>query len=334
MLDHDELLPEEQAYPGLIQELRTIYQMRPEEKLVLTRVHQRLAQSSHPLPLPEPIQAGGHTQPQWLVSVVSPPARPARFRQRWLRPLNMLAAVLLVGVLVGSLAFAFSVNRSKVGSPPVNSIHVFLVPAEKGSASSQAKWETTRTLLSQRFSDLGLEGSSVRVVTANGQRGILVELPHFGGNEQQTIDILVGTGVLAFWDTGLGAQLKLGTLFIPSQYTQYNPGDQPRFTNQDIDPNFLAVNHNPTGTPSTPGTLGINCIMKGDAVQRFRLYTSNNIGHTLTVTLDAKALSSAVIASSISGPFVIPVDLTQQQASAIVSVLKYGPLPITLKQEV
>ncbi|HET7641186.1 MAG TPA: hypothetical protein VFK47_20930, partial [Ktedonobacteraceae bacterium] len=107
MLDHDELLPAEQAYPGLVQELRTTYQMKPAEKQVLTRVHERLAQSSHPLPLLEPAQAG--TEPMVFVPLVSAHSRPTIFRQRWLPRLNMLAAVLFIGLLVGSLVFTFSI---------------------------------------------------------------------------------------------------------------------------------------------------------------------------------------------------------------------------------
>ncbi len=324
MLDHDELLPEEQAHPGLVQELRTLYHMKPEEQHVLSRVHQRLAEDSHPLPLPESAQADSRAQPRRTVSVISPLDRPSRLRQRWLRPLSTLAAVLFVGLLVGSLVFAFSINRSSVGFP-ANSLRVFLAPAEKGSAPSQTALEATSIILSQRFSDFGLQGFSVQITTGNGQSGILVELPRFGGNEQQTIDILVATGELAFWGTG-HTPVPAGTTFDPSQYVQYNPGDQPRFTGQDIDTNSLAVTKNDVGNPQIEG------MMKGEAVQRFQLYTAQNIGNYLTVTLDGKVLQSAVIASSISGPFVIGGEFTQQQASAIVAALKSGALPVKLIQ--
>ncbi len=330
MLDHDELLPEEQAFPGLVQELRTTYQMKTEEKQVLTRVHQRLARSSHPLPMLEPVQAGSHTQPQRLVPPLSLLSHPTSFRQDWLPRLNTFVAVLFVGLLVGSLVFTFSIiNRTRVGSPsvgPTNGIQVLLVPTERGGTPSQAKMEATRTILSQRFTSFGLQGSSVRVLTANGQPSILVELPHFGGNEQQTITTLLGTGVLAFWDTGPnGEVITPGKPFDPAPFIEYNPGGQPRFTNQDLDLNFLAVGQDPLlGLPV------INCMMKGDAVNRFQHYTANNIGHALTITLDGKVIASAIINSAIGGPFQIPADFTQQQVSAIVSVLKYGPLPVEL----
>jgi preprotein translocase subunit SecD len=230
--------------------------------------------------------------------------------------------VFFVGLLVGSLVFAFSINRSSVGSP-ANSLRVFLVPTEKGSAPLQTELEAASTILSQRFSDFGLQGFSVQITTSKGQSGILVELPRFSGNEQQTIDILVGTGELAFWGTG-HTPVPTGTTFDPIPYAQYNPGDQPRFTGQDLDTNSLAVTKNTWGNPEIEG------VMKGAAVQRFQLYTAQNIGNYLTVTLDGKVLQSAVIESSISGPFVIIGEFTQQQASAIVATLKFGALPVEL----
>ncbi len=115
MLDHDELLPEEQASPDFVQELQIAYQMKPEEKQVLTRVHERLAQRSHPHPLLEPVQAGGHphTRSPQLPPTVSPPSRSTTSRQRWLRHLNALVAALFVGLLVATMVFTFSsINRT------------------------------------------------------------------------------------------------------------------------------------------------------------------------------------------------------------------------------
>ena len=334
MLDHDELLPEEQTYPDFVQELQTAYQMKPEEKQVLAHVHERLAQRSHSHPLLEPVQAVGHTHIRLphLPLTVSPPSRPTTSRQRWLRHLNTLVAVLFVGLLVATMVFTFSsINRTRVGSPPAtvgltNGIRVLLVPAEKGSTPSQTEMEATRTILSQRFISFGLQGSSVRVVTVNGQPGIQVELPHFGGNEQRTIATLLETGELAFWDTGPYATVPIGTSFNPGPYIQYNPGGKPRFTNQDLDPSALTVFRDPEGQ------LAISCMMKGDAVNRFQLFTANNIGHALTITLDGKVLESGIIETSIAGPFAVPVNFTLQQGSALVSVLKYGPLPVELKK--
>jgi len=330
MLDHDELLPEEQAHPALVQKLRTIYLMKPAEKHVLSRVHQCLAESSHPLPLPEPVQGGSRARLLPFRSATATPLRPAKARQRWQRPLNTLAAVLILGLLVGSLLFTFAmINRTSVGSPAATTgdIRVFLVPAERASTPSHTELETARSILSQRFSDFGLKGFRVQVTTGNGQPGILVELPHFGGNEQQILETLLETGELDFWGTG-DTGVPAGTLFNPSQYAQYNPGGKPWFTGSNLDPNQITVQYN-----SDTGQPQIGFAMKGSAVGDFAAVTSQNVGKYLTVTLDSKVLQSAVILSTINGPGVISGQFTQQQVRAIVSALKYGTLPLALKQQ-
>lgn len=330
MPDHDELLPEEKAYPEVIQELRTAYRMKPEERLVLDRVHRRLADDTYALPFPESVRQEGSSPSQWSVFTVSPSVRPVNLRQRWLRPLNLLAAVLFVGVLVGALVFAFSGSRSSVGSPPVKRIHIFLVPAQQGYVPSQIEWKTTGAILSQRFGELGLGASSVRVATVNARHGILIDLPQSGADERQTINTLIETGALEFWSTGQGNQLVPGTLFRPDQYTRDNPGGHPLFTNADIDPNKIMSSQDRSGIPDE---FGILLRMKGASIQHFQKFTATHVGQMLTVTLDRKVLASAGINSAISGSFILPTSLMQQQASAIIAVLQFGPLPVALKQQ-
>ncbi len=135
---------------------------------------------------------------------------------------------------------------------------------------------------------------------------------------------------MAFWNTGPSSNTNAipaqGTTFDPSKYIQYNPGGQPPFTNQDLDPASLSVSFDQqTGAPQ------INGEMKGDAIARFGTFTNEYIGYGLTITLDGKVVSSAAIQAAIDGPFVITGSFTQQQANAIVSILKGTPLPFALK---
>ncbi|MDQ2714210.1 MAG: hypothetical protein M3Z08_04815 [Chloroflexota bacterium] len=332
MLDHNELLPEEQASPALVAELRTAYQMQPQEKQVLARVHARLAQNAQPIPLPESAQVNGHIQPQRVTSPAALPSRSSRPRQRWLPHLNALAAVLFVGLLVGSLVLTFSVlnHRTTVGSPPTSrtsGISMVLVSTEKDHHPSLAQMEATGTLLSKRFTSFGLKRSSVHVVRTHGQFALQVELPHFRGNEQQILALLLAPGVGAFWLTGGPDAITEGTTFHPEKHTQYNPGGLPRFTNRDFDPKSLKVS-----IDSQTGQVQIDFNMQGNAIKGFQLYTAHNIGHFLVFTLDGKVVQSAIINSAISGSAVITSRFTQQQATAIVSALKYGPLPVTLKK--
>ncbi|MEO8970286.1 MAG: hypothetical protein ABI406_01660 [Ktedonobacteraceae bacterium] len=339
MLDHDELLPEELANPLLLEELRTAYKMTPDEQRVLARVHERLAQYSYPLPVHEyePVSIGDDSRPLQLVSLVPTIEKPVRTRQRWLRHLNAIAGVLFLVLLVGSLVLTFSVgHRTSVGSVGLRTsggsdISILLVPAESFSMFSQQKMQEEATVLSHRFSDSGLRGSSVHVQMIHGELGLQAKLPHFGNNEQQTINTLLQVGVLDFWNTGPSgnenAILAQGITFHPNQYTRYNPGGHPLFTNRDLNPGTFAVSFDQqTGHPQIDGE------MKGNAIARFGTFTAKYIDYGLTITLDGKVMSSANIQSPINGPFVITGNFTPQQAQTFVSVLKYAPLPFALKQ--
>jgi hypothetical protein len=329
MLDHDELLPEEQANPGLIQELQAIYLMQPEEKQVLDRVHQRLTQNDASLPLSKPVQARDQAQLLQFGTLAATPLREARARQRWPRLLNVLAAVLILGLLVGSLGFTFAmIGHIGVGSllaSPGN-LRVFLVPAEQGVILSHAELETESNILSQRFSNFGLTGFSTQVTTSNGQTGILVELPHFGGNEQQTLATLVEPGKIAFWDTGQ-TPVQNGTVFDPTQYVQSNGGTQPLFTGKDLDPNSLGIAQSLSGAGYV-----ITFAMQGSAITKLSTWSTHHIGDYLTITLDGNVINSEVIQSQLPGSGQIAGNFTQQQAKAIASALKSGTLPVALKQ--
>ena len=345
MLDHDELLPEEQANPLLIQELRATYQLTPDEQRVLARVHERLAQYSYGLPVDEyahereyePVSAAHNSRPLQLVSPIPMLEKPIRTRQRWSRRLNAIAGVLFLVLLIGSLVLAFSVgHRTTTGSVGLHpsgggEMRILLVPAETFSRYSQQEMQTEATVLSHRFSNFGLHGSSVRVQMIHGELGLVVDLPHFGNNEQQTINTLLQVGELDFWITGPSSNenaiLNEGVTFHPNQYIQYNPGGQPRFTSPDYDPNMFSVGFDPqTGRPQ------INGEMKGNAIGRFGTFTQMYVNYGLTITLDGNVLTSANIQSAINGPFVITGNFTQQQAQALVAVLRYAPLPFALKQ--
>lgn len=323
MLNHHDRLPEEQSNPGLIQELRATYRLRPEEQQALARVHERLAHSSQPLPLLDTVQIDDLARARQRVTPAGPPTRISQYRRRWLTRLGAFAATMLVVVLVGSLALTFSlIHHTSVGSPPGNDIHLVLEPI-KGSHPSRADMQAASEILSQRFSSFGLSQVSTNVRTTNGHLAIWVELPHFGGNEQQTIATLVQTGHLEFWGTG-PFPVHLNTTFDPASYAQYNPGGRPRFTGRDLDPNSLSVSYDQAGRPQ------IDFEMQGSSIDAFGSFTAHTIGEYLTLTFDRKVIESAVIQSAITGHTVITGNFTQQQANAVVSDLKAGSLLVAL----
>ena len=71
--------------------------------------------------------------------------------------------------------------------------------------------------------------------------------------------------------------------------------------------------------------------MKGDAISRFGDFTAKNVGQFLTVTLDGTVIESASINSAITGPGQITGNFTTDEAQRVVTILKYGALPIPLK---
>src|ERR1700730_9404738 len=181
-----------------------------------------------------------------------------------------------------------------------------------------------RDALEQRVNGgLGVNEPSIRLQQSNGQPAILVELPGFTGNQTSAVNSLLKTGNLEFWSTGT-TPVQLGTTFDPTQFTANNPGNKPEFTGTTLDSSQVYVSYDQTGRPQ------ISFEMKGDAIGKFGTFTSQNINNYLTVTLDRTVIESAVIQSAITGPGVINGQFTLDQANQIVTVLKYGALPISL----
>jgi preprotein translocase subunit SecD len=171
---------------------------------------------------------------------------------------------------------------------------------------------------------LGVSEPSIRIITTNGSPAISVELPGFTGNQTEAVNSLLKTGKLEFWSTG-PSPVAIGSTFDPTQYTQYNPGGKPHFTGADLDSSQVYVSQDQAGRPQ------ISFEMKGDAISRFGTFTGSNVGQYLTVTLDGTVIESAVINNAITGPGVITGNFTTAVAQQVVTVLKYGALPIPLK---
>jgi preprotein translocase subunit SecD len=205
-------------------------------------------------------------------------------------------------------------------------LRLLLVP-KNGHPTDQEMENTLQIVQSRLSGGLGVKELDIRLLHTQQQPAISIEMPSFSGDEQQTINDLLKTGVLEFWDTGQGGNLGAGTTLDPSQYTQYNPGGKPLFTGHDLDPNQLGVSQSQSG-----GTgYQIDFAMQGSAVSRFSSYTASNIGHALTITLDRQVISSPTIQSQIPGSGQITGNFTYSDAQNLVNVLKYGSLPVVLK---
>ncbi len=334
MLNHDDLLTAEQDNATLIQNLQTHYQLKSEEANVLDHVHERLAHFSGTLPLAQS-------------STEETSGRPVKFAQvpistrgyigssKKMRYFDTLVAVLIVGILIGTLAFTFGIvhgNRigfsTIVGSGNSSTTVVrllTLVPTQTHPLPSQQALQTTRNILYQRFVSDGFKGAQVQLLTIHNQPEFDIELPNISSSQEDVINTLTEKGQLDFWGTGT-QNLMDGDTFDPGQYTQYNPGGKPLFTGADLNPNSLAVTQD-----SITYHFVIDMAMQKHVAARFTEYTASHIGDALTITLDNKVVTSPTIMSAISGRVQISGDFAQAQAKALASVLKYGPLPISLK---
>ena len=205
-------------------------------------------------------------------------------------------------------------------------IQVLLVPkAGQHVAITQESIQNTANVLRSRIDGLGLKEPTIRVLTTGNQQSIEVDLPHFNGNEQETVNTLLRSGVLEFWITG-STPLQVDQPFDPTQYTQYNPGNKPAFTGVDLDSNSLSAS-----PEQSTSQYKINFSMKNAAA--FGTFTSSHIGQVMTITLDKQVVTSATIQSAITGAGEITGSFTQAQAQETVNTLKYGSLPIALQKD-
>ncbi|HLZ57218.1 MAG TPA: protein translocase subunit SecD [Ktedonosporobacter sp.] len=188
-----------------------------------------------------------------------------------------------------------------------------------------------RNQIEQRVNNgLGVKEPSIRVQTINGQPAIAVELPGLNSGDQAAdLDLLRKTGNLEFWSTGPD-HVPLGSTFDPSQYAQFNPNATALFTGKNLDPQQISVDILQDGGYPDPV---IHFSMQGDALQRFSLFTSQNVGSNLTITLDRVVIESATIDGPINGPGMLDSKghMTLAEAQRIATTLRYGALPLVLK---
>jgi preprotein translocase subunit SecD len=199
-----------------------------------------------------------------------------------------------------------------------------LLTPKRGQPTDQQMQDTLQIVMSRFIGGLGVKELDVHLLQTNNLPTISIQMPSFRGNEQQTINSLLKTGELEFWDTGPGGNLPIGSTFDPSQYTQYNPGEKPLLTGHDLDSSQFGVSQQ-----QSYNMIGFT--MQDSAAKRFSNYTAQNIGHALTITLDRQVISSPTIQSQLPGSGEIAGNFTHSDAQNLVSVMKYGTLPVALK---
>lgn len=234
------------------------------------------------------------------------------------------------GLNLGFVGINVNQFQVKEGLDLQGGVRVLLIPdPSKHYNTTEVNNEigAVRDNIEQRVNGgLGVSEPDIRIETTDTGPSIAVELPGLNsGDPFAQINSLLRTGDLQFWITGSNAPAD-GTIFDPTQYTQYNPGNKPAFTGADLDPSQIGV-----GTDPNTGLPEINFEMKGGSIAKFASFTQAHINQQMTVTLDGKVISSPVIQNAINGPGVINGQFTVQEAQSIAEVLRVGALPLSLK---
>ncbi len=117
----------------------------------------------------------------------------------------------------------FATACSSLTPPTLKSgLRVLLVPATSTGTPTPAALRVTEAILSERLAAFGFKNASVHELTSGSQPTLQVEVPHFGGDERGTLDTLLNTGMLEFWNTGpslarvSSLEISLSSMLLPS----------------------------------------------------------------------------------------------------------------------
>ena len=125
--------------------------------------------------------------------------QPKKRSRRWL----WITLAVLGGIVALSCVASTIFVALNLASPGLRSgLRVLLVPAAGTGTPTPAALSGTQVLLSERLAAFGLKNASVQELTYGSQPTLQVEVPHFGGNERATLETLLNTGTVEFWNTG------------------------------------------------------------------------------------------------------------------------------------
>jgi len=252
--------------------------------------------------------------------------------------LSLLLFIVLLGAAAGYIVWptnpgihVLGINKNfqvNLGLDLQGGLRVLLKPTGYDKNMSPSTLEenvaAAETQIAQRVGGgLGVTESSIRLQKVDGLPGILVELPGFNsGDQNAAVNSLLKSGKLEFWSTG-STPVQVNQAFDLTQFTQYNPGGKAQFEGKDLDAGKIFVGQDETGRPQ------IDFAMNGNATAKFYAFTQKNVQQYMTITLDGVVIQSAIIQSAINGQGVISGNFTQEEAQNIVTLLKYGALPIS-----
>ena len=238
----------------------------------------------------------------------------------------------------------------------------------EGEDLDPASMETARRIVENRVNSLGL---TEPVVQSQGERRIIVELPGIE-NPEQAVDMIKGTALLEFVDTGRG-WLPPGTLITttlggpratgvetitpaatpPSEETTAQTPSPPLTASLELSPTATQPSQPAPAEPVALETILTGADLKNvgmaladqnqavvefelnpDATQVFADHTASHIGQFLCIVMDKEVISCPEIQSAIpSGQGRIEGNFTYDTARQLMLQLRYGALPVPLRVE-
>ncbi len=125
-----------------------------------------------------------------------------------------------------------------------------------------------------------------------------------------------------------GTNPTTGTKPVPQQGEAIDPTLPVLFSGDQVDPSGVAPGIDPTTSQRV-----VQFKLKSQAASLFATYTENNVGHYFAIVLDGTVVSAPVIQSAIpNGSGQINGDFTTADMNNLVTVLKYGALPVQLQE--
>ncbi|MFI5261109.1 MAG: protein translocase subunit SecD [Candidatus Limnocylindrales bacterium] len=196
-----------------------------------------------------------------------------------------------------------------------------------GQAPSAGDMATIKTIIENRVNATGVSEPVVQVI---GTDKIIVEVP--GAANADEIRKLVGTtgrlDFVALPPDVYGTGTSVGSQAVPAVGSPIDPSLPVMFSGDQIDPSGVA----PALDPTT-GQHVVQFKLKSDAAAKFATYTASSIGNYFAIVLDGNVVSAPVIQSAIpNGSGQITGSFTTQDMNNLVTVLKYGALPVQLTE--
>jgi protein-export membrane protein SecD len=211
------------------------------------------------------------------------------------------------------------------------------VPEEEPITADQMN--TARQIISQRINGLGV---SEPLVTTEGDRRILIELPGIG-NAQDALSLIQETALLEFVDTGnqpLPEGMCIRTTLNEGRPSRCELSSADASEDEIVNPapeyptvmTGAALQSAGTETNSF-NSYFVTFLLTSEGGEVFGEHTRTHQGQFLTIVLDKRVISSPRINATIEDAGTITGNFTLEEARNLALQLRFGSLPIPLRIE-